>query len=108
MADEVNPKELPIPHVEVPGFRTIFANGALFSSPADPARAWQLTFYSEGTKIVSETLGPGEAEGTWRHYDPPKIETQRIRRDEVCIIISENQLRGLFKSLAIAMKETEE
>jgi hypothetical protein len=110
MADENegNPKELPLPHVEASGFRTVFANGALFSSPPDSSKSWMLTFYSEGVRIVSETLEAADTEGTWRHFSPPRIETQRIRRDEVCVIIPENQLEGLFNALAAAMKRKDQ
>lgn len=103
--DAGNQAELTLPHVESQGFRTVFANGAVFTGPADASKTWTLTFYSEGVSIVSETLESAGTEGAWRHSNPPRIETQRIRRDEVCVIIHEGQLKALMAGLAATMKD---
>ena len=106
MADEGNPKEFVLPHMEAPQFRTVFANGAIFTGPSDSSKNWQLTFYTEAAQIVRETLVATEIEGQFRHADPPKIVTQRIRRDEVCVIIPEGQLASLLEKVAAAMKDS--
>jgi hypothetical protein len=108
MAEDGTPKELTLPHLEVPHFRTVFASGAIFTGPTDSSKNWQLTFYTEGAQVVSETLIAMETEGKFRHADPPKIVTQRIRRDEVCVIIPEAQLTSLLEKVAAAMKESDQ
>jgi hypothetical protein len=104
MADEENPPELPMPHVETSQFRTIFANGAVFTGPVDAAKNWMLTFYTEGIRIASETLVSTDVSGRYTHASPPKIETHRVRRDEVCVIIPERQLESLLSAVAATMK----
>lgn len=105
MADEGNPTELTLTHVEAPGFRTVFANGAIFTGPSDGSKNWIMTFYSEGARILSETLVAADVPGAFKLADPPRIETQRLRRDEVCVIIPEGQLKALIAAVGATMKE---
>lgn len=103
MTDD-GPETFTIEHLEAPHFRTIYAAGAVFSGPIDPPRHWILTFYSEGAMIVSETLIKSGFAGAYKLADPPQIETHRVRRDEVCITMSESQLRALVEALARSMQ----
>jgi hypothetical protein len=98
------PETFTIEHLEAPQFRTIYAAGAVFSGPIDPPKHWILTFYSEGAMIVSETLIKSKFPGAYELADPPQIETHRVRRDEVCITISEFQLRALIEAIAKSMQ----
>lgn len=98
------PKTFTIEHIETPHFRTLYAAGAVFSGPIDPARNWILTFYSEGATVVSETLISTDTPRAYKVADPPKIESHRVRRDEVCITMSECQLRALVEAIARSMQ----
>jgi hypothetical protein len=103
MADD-GPETFKIEHVESAHFRNIYAAGAVFSGPIDQPKNYILTFYSEGARIISETLVPAEVPGTYKLGDPPVIDTQRLRRDEVSITISAFQLRGIVDALSKALK----
>lgn len=92
------PQQWTIEHVEAPQFRTIFASGAVFSGPIDPGKHWVLTFYSDGARIRHEVL-VGTPEEGFRPGSPPIIEADRVRRDEVSIVMTESQLTGLVSAI---------
>lgn len=106
MTDGGTKPGITISHVEAAHFRTVFANGAVFTGPADSSKTWLLTFYSEGVRIESESLVPApDIEGAYRPASPPKIDVERIRRDEVCVIIPEHQLKAMLAAIASSMKD---
>lgn len=95
MADEPQEDSWQMEHVEVPQFRTIFAGGAVFTGPIDSSNNWLLTFYNDGAVITSETLERVPGTAGYTNTTPPTIRSKRIRRDEVCIVMSQVQLASL-------------